>query len=228
MSAALFFLFDVPGLRNALLGSRALVEAYVRALNARIAAQLRRPSSHAFCRAIVTFEYAADAAAALRDHSALSAAGPCARPRRVPPRCYFRRAHELRVERAPEPAEVLWDSLDTGMRMRRARAAASAALLVCVLLLVAYVFSSLPRDPTGFAPAALVVAVSQASGALWAAVSHYLEQPVSIGEKSRSIFFKTLATQLAVMVVSNVGTYVSFDANHHPCAPKTPPRKNKP
>jgi hypothetical protein len=91
--------------------------------------------------------------------------------------------------------------------MRRARAAASAALLVGVLLLVAFAFSALPADPTGFFVPALVVAVSQGSGALWEAASHYLEQPVSSGEKSRSIFFKTLATQLAVMVVSNVGNY---------------------
>jgi hypothetical protein len=207
MHPLLMAAFYVPGVRNVLLGSRPTLEAYIRALNAKISVQLRLPQTQRFNRAFVTFEFAAHAEAALADHSATSAAGPCARPRLLPPRCLFWRKHELRVARAPEPGEVLWDSLDTGVRMRRARACVSAALLVGLLLLVAFVFSSLPADPTGFFVPALVVAVSQASGVLWEVASHYLEQPVSSGEKSRSIFFKTLATQLAVMAVSNVGNF---------------------
>jgi hypothetical protein len=115
---------------------------FVAGLDAAIHRELATPGARTFSRAFVTFEKTASAEAALAAF-ARRADGLCAAAAGggvdVPAHVRFRGAGApLTVRQAPEPPEVIWDSLDTGARERAVRKALSSALLfgVCVGLFV--------------------------------------------------------------------------------------------
>jgi hypothetical protein len=120
----------------------------------------------------------------------------------------FRGTHDIKVEQAPEPTEVIWDSLDTSPRERAIR------LWVCFVVLIGFciglfnVIMNLPTDQPGLAgllASTAVVIINMFAAQLWWLLSTYAEQQPTEGDKARSVFYKTLFTQLTVMLAANVG-----------------------
>ena len=194
----LIFLFRVP------------LVAYIAALNAKIFAARR--SSRVFSRAFVTFQYSRDVHSAVHAHAARSS-GICDCEPLPPVNLLFRGMHDLRlrVKRAEEPGEVLWDSLDTGDRSRTLRLWVNGTFVVFVCCAIFFLVAQLPTnsgDPIAILGKSLfVVIVNLCLTRVWWLTSTYVEQPVSEGERMRSLFYSILASQLSVLIAANVGLY---------------------
>ena len=187
---------------------RAPLLAYIRALNFEIARERRTEGVGLFSRGFVTFELAADAHACLRAH-ARRARGIFESEAPVAAAARYRGA-ALRVTRADEPTEVIWDSLSSGSRERRVRTYANAAIVLALCTALFLAVAQLP--PVGsvggtIGKSLLVVVINLVLTRAWWATSTYVEQPYSEGARTSSMFFSTLASQLAVLVASNVGVY---------------------
>ena len=130
----------------------------------------------------------------------------------------FFRGHALSVSQAPEPKEVLWDSLDTSPSERSIRKWVSLFIMVLVCLAIFLSIKVLPtNDPgiRGVLVSVFIVVLNMFVAQIWLNVAKYGEQDETEGSQTRSIFFKTLATQLTVMFAANIGVSgVPFDTKN--------------
>jgi len=131
---------------------------------------------------------------------AVAAAPPAPPPRRA-----------IKVRQATEPDEVIWASLDTSRAELAVRALGSLVYMGVLIVALFYVVTSANADRNtgalGFAVAIGVVLLNVAVAAQWVLVAD-VEQNYSVGARMRSVFFKVLATQLAITVLSGtLGVY---------------------
>lgn len=135
-----------------------------------------------------------------------------------PHRMLYQGKHRLQVKHAIEPEAVIWDSLDNSLLSRRIRSMLTVVLVVVVLGVLLYGLQFLPQESNGSLTtlsAFMVVVITQLCAIFWRVVTYYLEQPISAGEKSLSMYYKTLATQVFVMVAANLGAYgLPVEANN--------------
>ena len=115
------------------------------------------------------------------------------------------------VRQAPEPDEVLWDSLDTGPKELSIRFALTGVysifLAYALWRLVININQEKPNGGAGFGMALLVVVLNILIGHHWA-IAAELEQHYTLGSRMRSIYFKTLVTQCITTILGGVlGTY---------------------
>jgi hypothetical protein len=90
--------------------------------------------------------------------------------------------------------------------MHLLREALSWLLLVGVCLAVLRLVAQLPSGDTAsaYGTAVVVVLISTLSADFWNAAVLMVEKPRSIGSRMRSVYFKTLITQLTIMVAANI------------------------
>jgi hypothetical protein len=115
------------------------------------------------------------------------------------------------LRQAPEPDEVLWDSLDTndGELWRR-----SSVTFIYSLFVASGIFQfiiNLSADKAsgwgGFGIALAIVIINMLVGQHWALAAE-MEQHYTVGSRMRSIFFKTLATQVVTTIIGGtLGVY---------------------
>lgn len=199
-----------PYLDLLMLGSRRNLHLFIAGCNFIIQKELTNPMTLTFSRAFLTFAFTKDASATIE---AFVPRLTGLFDKRPPPSAdildlHFRRLHELSVKRAPEPNEVIWDSLGTGPRERILRRISSAIVVTLLIVLLFRILIFLPtRDPgvAGILASVAVVLINIVIGWFWQYTVYYLEQPSSAGEKTRSIFFATLLSQLSVILAANIG-----------------------
>jgi len=214
----------MPTLNDMLGMSRGLLHSFMHGAKACVEKELQKDGVRTFSRAFVTFEKAADAEKVDKlfvnpDHKRLSCClwdwnkyFPCCCAKRIPPvvggeEALFR-DKALMVRPAPEPVEVLWESLDTLPKERNIREWVSTALNVVFLVITFLIISQLPTNADGAVAVLcnlIVTALNIGSAYWWWTVVAYWEQQETEGARMRSVFFKTLLTQLVINVAANVG-----------------------
>ena len=199
-------LFDIMTL------SRGVLRKLYWGVRERLEVELKNESVRSFNRCFVTYEKTAFAEAVLEAYQDNDVVF-CTCRRAAEGLTHdegelFRGVHDIKVSQAPEPTEIIWDSLDTSPRERSVR------LWICFIILIAFcaglfnVIMYLPTDQpgiTGLLASTAVVVINMFSAQLWWLLSTYAEQQPTEGDKARSVFYKTLFTQLTVMFAANVG-----------------------
>jgi hypothetical protein len=124
----------------------------------------------------------------------------------------------IHLQQAPEPKEILWDSLDTSPGERSIRKWISQLFLWIVALAMFHVIKNLPTsDPgiVGTLVSIVIVVINLTVVEIWYNVAKYGEQDETEGSQVRGIFTKTLAVQLVVMFAANIGVSgVPFDSKN--------------
>ena len=209
---------SVPGIfENVTIGSDSFRRKFIAGCQLLIKEELNNPETRLFERCVITYEKTESFEHALvdfhkkiKDSSMVHCFKIGSRSSSVvqPDDELFFRGHALDVSLAPEPNEVLWDSLDTSPRERSVRKWISLLFLVCFCVAIFVVLKKLPTgDPgiIGVLVSIFIVLLNRFVAEIWFYVAKYGEQDETEGAQTRSIFFKTLATQLTIMFAATVG-----------------------
>jgi RNA recognition motif-containing protein len=207
----------IPVLNSLVLTRRFLFD-YLMYLNHRISCELNERHVVEFNRAFVTFSYSQDQDDCLDLYSDRRE-GIFGRRKPVGSAVKYKntltgekrrvdmhfRGGKISVEQAPEPGEVLWDSLDVGPRMRAFRV--FVVLLVMVAFIVGAFAIVIALNATkeggiiGILIALGVLALNIIAAQLWIALAE-VEQHYKQGALMRSVFWKTLITQICITLLA--------------------------
>lgn len=183
---------------------------YIKAVNYRLRAVAGR--TYTFERAFVTFELARSTRVCVREYATKSTSICDAEPPQDE-RLQFRGTHALRVVRAEEPGEVLWDSLDDNTLVRTVRFWINVVFVSLLSFVVFTIAAQLPSNSTNVTTLVLssvsVSCLNLILTRVWWLSSTYIELPISEGERQRSMFYSTLLSQLAVLFAADIGVFGS-------------------
>lgn len=202
LSSVYRILVRLPIIKNCVL-TRAFYFKYLMFLNKQIARELNQPHVEEFHRAFVTFSKASSRQVCLDAYS--DRRDGIFGKKKETTRSLTLRGHVLKVEAAPEPEEVLWESLDVGGRERMLRMMVSflflCGLIVAMFQIVLLLNESKSGGIIGILIAVAVLALNVFAARCWIKVSEF-EQHYNYGSKMRSLYLKTLLTQLCITVLA--------------------------
>jgi hypothetical protein len=204
------FLFQLSwnsGVGPLILTNAALLRRYIKFLNGIIATEIVKPEVLTFKRCFVTFCLSEAEDDVLDDHNEVRE-GIFGKTPVHPEKCKFR-GEVLTVKQAAEPDEILWESLDTSNRDRWVRQTISTFVMFGVMIgmfSLVLVLNALPPDQNLAVNIALTI-INILVATFWIEVAR-TENHYTFGSKMRSVYIKTLLTQLTITLVA--GTLESY------------------
>jgi len=193
-------------------------------LNDRIVREMHEKHVHEFNRAFVTFEYSSDMddvieVYGLRREGIFGRRKPFgrsvpftnSRTKESKTINMLYRGKKISVEPASEPGEVLWDSLDVGPRMRLFRVCmvflGMVAFICAAYAIVIRLNAEKQGGIIGILIALAVLALNAIAAQTWIELAD-VEQHYKAGAKMRSVFWKTLITQICItLLAGTLGVY---------------------
>jgi hypothetical protein len=202
MGSVFKVLVRLPIIKSFIL-TRSFYFKYLMYLNKQIAAELNQPNVEEFHRCFVTFSQASGRLACLEAYGGRREG--IFGKKTATTRNLALRGSILKVRAAPEPEEVLWESLDVGARERALRLFVSflflCGIIVAMFQIVLELNATKAGGIIGILIAVAVLALNVFAAQCWIRVAGF-EQHYDYGNKMRSLFLKTLLTQFCITILA--------------------------
>lgn len=195
---------------NMIAGSRAINLKYLLYLNSQIKRELGSPEANSFARCFVTFKTADARDNCLKMYSERRD-GMFGKLPDYDPCIVYQGKHWIKVSPAPDPAEVQWQSLGVGPRVRGLLMTVSFLILVAIVAgffqLVLVVNESQATGIIGLLISLAIVVLNVIVGQFWFSMAGF-EQHYYKGASMRSVFLKILITQIFItLLAGTIGVY---------------------